>query len=97
MANAALFHSLAKATERRLGRFAARELAITCKSELAGIATAALGISWAFSFAGILTTSALETIREVITHVGYTFDALHAEKNAQICIPIDGSYAAAKH
>ena len=61
------------------------------------IATAALGIGWAFSFAGMLTTSMLETIHEVVTHVGHTFDAFHAEKIAQTFIFVDGPYAVVKH
>ena len=89
---------LARAVKRRLGRFSAGGLAKTCKSDLIKIATAALGITWAFSFAGMLTTSVLETIREVAIHiVSHTFDALHAEKIAQTSISDDGPYTIAKH
>ena len=92
-----MFAALARAVERRLGGFAAGVHANTYKSELIEIATTALGIAWAFSFAGMLTTSVLETIHEVVTHVGHTFDTLHAEKSARTSISVDGPYNVAKH
>ena len=40
-------------------------------------------MAWAFSFAGMLATSVLEWIHEVVTHVGHTFDALQAQEVEQ--------------
>ena len=54
-------------------------------------------MAWAFSFAGMLTTSVLETIHGVISHVGHTLDSLCAEKVAQTFILVDSPYNGAKH
>ena len=71
-----LFAALARAGERLTLPFFAK----TCKSELIEITTIAIGMAWAFSFAGMHTTSVVEWIHEVVTRLGHTFDALHAKK-----------------
>ena len=78
-------------------RFTVREIAKTCKVDLIEIVTAVIGIAWAFNFARRLMNSVLERIHEVVTHVGHTFDALHAEQIAHTLIFVDGPYAVAKY
>jgi len=82
--------ALARAAERRLGPFSSLAPVKTCKVDLAEISTAAVGIAWAFSFAGRLSTSVLETTHEAVTDIGHTLDALQAKKVAQTSICVDG-------
>ena len=69
-------------------------LAKTGKPDLIETVATLLEVAWAFSFAGMLTTSLLETIHEIATHIGHACDALHVKTVVETHISVDGSYNA---